>query len=70
MKKRKYTQVTIEQVADLYYRGLNFSQIAVELNCARNTIRSKIREYAIKNMCKIYVGHGRPRKQRIEDASR
>lgn len=29
----------------LYNSGLNFTQIASELGCARNTVRAKIREY-------------------------
>jgi uncharacterized protein YjcR len=67
--KRRYTKVTLEQVAELYYQGYNFSQIAVRLNCSRNTIRAKIREYASKHQCRIYVGHGRPLKE-VTNASR
>lgn len=67
--KRRYTKVSIEQVAEFYYAGYNFSQIAVQLGCSRNTVRTKIREYASKHMCKIYIGLGRPLKE-VEDANR
>lgn len=29
----------------LYNQGMNFSQIAEELGCARNTVRAKIKQY-------------------------
>lgn len=43
--KRKYTRVTIEEVMELYNDGMNFSQISKYLDCARNTVRARIREY-------------------------
>ena len=59
--KRKYTKVTLEQVMELYYQDFNLSQIAFKLNCARNTIRKKIRLCALEYKCNIYIGRGRPR---------
>jgi len=44
-KKRSYTRVTIKEVMRLYNEGMNFTQIADELECARNTVRAKVRQY-------------------------
>jgi len=44
-KKRKYTKVTVNQVIRLYNQGMNFSQIAEQLGCVRNTVRTKIKQY-------------------------
>lgn len=32
----------------LYHKGLNFTQIALMLGCARNTVRAKVRDYVHK----------------------
>ena len=44
-KKRKYTIVQISEVISLYNEGLNFTQISKQLNCSRNTVRNRIKEY-------------------------
>lgn len=43
--KRRYRKTNVKEVMDLYKQGLNFSQIAKRLGCARNTVRAKVNEY-------------------------
>jgi uncharacterized protein (DUF433 family) len=62
MATRSYVQVTVEEVAELYYQGYNFSQIARELGCARNTVRAKIMQYVAKTGRHIYIS-GKPYKE-------
>jgi len=45
MMLKKYTKVTEYEVAALVNAGYNFTEIAEQLGCARNTVRAKVRKY-------------------------
>ena len=55
MAIRSYIKVTPEDVIRCYRKGYNFSQIARELGCCRNTVRKKIREHVAKTGDHIYI---------------
>lgn len=55
MSTRNYVQVTVDDVVTLYEDGMNFSQIARELGCCRNTVRRKVRQYVAQTGGHIYV---------------
>ena len=55
MKKRRYTKTSVEKVVRLYNRGYNFTQIAEELGCCRNTVRKKIRDYVATTGNYVYI---------------
>jgi DNA invertase Pin-like site-specific DNA recombinase len=61
MAVRSYVKATIDEVIHLYHKGFNFSQIARELGCCRNTVRRRISEYMAKTGSHIYIS-GKPHK--------